>query len=126
MSIYYYLLLSTKNGCPVICCSNENWKCKSLFKRNINYEYVIKVCLFVFQTLNKEQGLRWIKDNRFPAFLQSDLYIEYRLAKILSQVSQIDWRIFINRNFSAASCSQCTSTTISLMSKIFLPLHGHI
>ena len=104
----------------------ENWKCKSLFKRNINYEYVIKVCLFVFQTLNKEQGLRWIKDNRFPAFLQSDLYIEYRLAKILSQVSQIDWRIFINRNFSAASCSQCTSTTISLMSKIFLPLHGHI
>lgn len=38
------------------------------------------------QTLNKEQGLRWIKDNRFPAFLQSDLYIEYRLAKILSQV----------------------------------------
>ena len=39
----------------------------------------------MFQTLNKEQGIHWIKEERLPAFLESDLYLEYRLSKLLSQ-----------------------------------------
>ncbi|XP_033123615.1 regulator of G-protein signaling 22-like [Anneissia japonica] len=40
---------------------------------------------FQVQCLNKEQGIQWIKEERVPAFLQSDLYLEYRLAKLISQ-----------------------------------------
>ncbi|XP_075069958.1 regulator of G-protein signaling 22 isoform X2 [Mixophyes fleayi] len=36
--------------------------------------------------LNREQGVQWIKKERLPAFLQSDCYFEYRLAKLMSQV----------------------------------------
>ncbi|XP_073406554.1 regulator of G-protein signaling 22 isoform X1 [Dendrobates tinctorius] len=36
--------------------------------------------------LNREQGVEWIKKERLPAFLKSDCYSEYRLAKLLSQV----------------------------------------
>ncbi|KAM4688914.1 regulator of G-protein signaling 22 [Discoglossus pictus] len=36
--------------------------------------------------LNREQGVQWIKKERLPAFLKSDCYFEYRLAKLLSQV----------------------------------------
>ncbi|XP_044150762.1 regulator of G-protein signaling 22 [Bufo gargarizans] len=36
--------------------------------------------------LNREQGVEWIKKERLPAFLKSDCYFEYRLAKLLSQV----------------------------------------
>ena len=39
----------------------------------------------ILQTLNKEQGIHWIKAERLPAFLESDLYLEYRLSKLLSQ-----------------------------------------
>jgi hypothetical protein len=38
-----------------------------------------------FQTLNKEQGIEWIKKERLPSFLESDCYLEYRLAKLVSQ-----------------------------------------
>ncbi|KAK6179499.1 hypothetical protein SNE40_011844 [Patella caerulea] len=40
---------------------------------------------FTVTTLNKEQGIHWVKAERLPAFLESDCYLEYRLAKILSQ-----------------------------------------
>ncbi|XP_053571891.1 regulator of G-protein signaling 22 [Bombina bombina] len=36
--------------------------------------------------LNREQGVQWIKKERLPAFLISDCYFEYRLAKLMSQV----------------------------------------
>ena len=42
---------------------------------------------FILQTLNKEQGIQWIKAERLPAFLESDCYHRYRLAKLLSQAS---------------------------------------
>jgi hypothetical protein len=41
---------------------------------------------FTVQTLNKEQGIEWIKAQRLPGFLKSDCYLEYRLAKLISQV----------------------------------------
>ncbi|XP_077991279.1 regulator of G-protein signaling 22-like [Glandiceps talaboti] len=40
---------------------------------------------FTVQCLNKEQGIEWIKMERLPSFLQSDTYLEYRLAKLVSQ-----------------------------------------
>ncbi|NXX77774.1 RGS22 protein, partial [Urocolius indicus] len=36
--------------------------------------------------LDREQAIEWIKKERLPAFLESDCYFEYRLAKLLSQV----------------------------------------
>ncbi|KAF7650882.1 hypothetical protein LDENG_00119300 [Lucifuga dentata] len=35
--------------------------------------------------LDREQGIQWVLTERFPFFLQSDCYFEYRLAKLLSQ-----------------------------------------
>ncbi|KYO29379.1 regulator of G-protein signaling 22 isoform A [Alligator mississippiensis] len=46
---------------------------------NINPNYRI-MCL------DREQGIQWIKKERLPAFLESDCYFEYRLAKLISQV----------------------------------------
>ncbi|XP_069127158.1 regulator of G-protein signaling 22-like isoform X2 [Argopecten irradians] len=43
---------------------------------------------FTVTTLNREQGIHWVKEVRLPAFLESDLYLEFRLAKLISQ-SQI-------------------------------------
>ncbi|XP_074640881.1 regulator of G-protein signaling 22-like [Tubulanus polymorphus] len=40
---------------------------------------------FTVQALNKEQGIEWIKKERLPSFLESDCYMEYRLAKLVSQ-----------------------------------------
>ncbi|XP_068017146.1 regulator of G-protein signaling 22-like [Melanerpes formicivorus] len=36
--------------------------------------------------LDREQAMQWIKEERLPAFLESDCYFEYRLAKLISQV----------------------------------------
>ncbi|NXD92604.1 RGS22 protein, partial [Chaetorhynchus papuensis] len=36
--------------------------------------------------LDQEQAIQWIKKERLPAFLESDCYFEYRLAKLISQV----------------------------------------
>ncbi|XP_076767377.1 regulator of G-protein signaling 22 isoform X2 [Arvicanthis niloticus] len=47
---------------------------------NINVNYTI-MCL------KREQGINWIKRKRLPAFLESDCYFEYRLAKLISQVT---------------------------------------
>ncbi|XP_069776513.1 regulator of G-protein signaling 22-like isoform X2 [Narcine bancroftii] len=41
---------------------------------------------YVVMCLDQEQGIAWIKNERLPAFLQSDCYFEYRLAKLLSQL----------------------------------------
>ncbi|XP_063968049.1 regulator of G-protein signaling 22-like [Lytechinus pictus] len=45
---------------------------------------------FKVQCLNKEQGIQWIKAERLPTFLESDCYIEYRLAKLISQTEIAD------------------------------------
>ncbi|NWJ01778.1 RGS22 protein, partial [Crypturellus undulatus] len=36
--------------------------------------------------LHREQAIQWVKKERLPAFLESDCYFEYRLAKLISQV----------------------------------------
>ncbi|XP_074056707.1 regulator of G-protein signaling 22 isoform X2 [Macrotis lagotis] len=41
---------------------------------------------YSIMVLNREQGIQWIKKERLPAFLESDCYFEYRLAKLISQV----------------------------------------
>uniref|UniRef100_A0A663N3F8 Regulator of G protein signaling 22 n=1 Tax=Athene cunicularia TaxID=194338 RepID=A0A663N3F8_ATHCN len=38
--------------------------------------------------LDREQAIQWIKKERLPAFLESDCYFEYRLAKL---ISQLEW-----------------------------------
>ncbi|KAH9499861.1 hypothetical protein Btru_076784, partial [Bulinus truncatus] len=41
-------------------------------------------------TLNKDQGIYWIKSERLPIFLESDFYFQYRLAKVISQVRVVN------------------------------------
>ncbi|KAJ6653821.1 hypothetical protein lerEdw1_008665 [Lerista edwardsae] len=41
---------------------------------------------YVAKCLSREQAVRWLKKERLPAFLESDCYFEYRLAKLISQV----------------------------------------
>ncbi|XP_066847330.1 regulator of G-protein signaling 22 isoform X3 [Anser cygnoides] len=51
--------------------------------------------------LNREQAVQWIKKERLPAFLESDCYFEYRLAKLISQVewSQTGINFTIDSNY---------------------------
>ncbi|XP_038199703.1 LOW QUALITY PROTEIN: regulator of G-protein signaling 22 [Arvicola amphibius] len=42
---------------------------------------------YTIMCLNREQGIKWIKRKRLPAFLESDCYFEYRLAKLISQAT---------------------------------------
>ncbi|NXL85605.1 RGS22 protein, partial [Alectura lathami] len=51
--------------------------------------------------LDREQGVQWIKKERLPAFLESDCYFEYRLAKLISQVewSQTGINFIIDSNY---------------------------
>nr|XP_035928641.1 regulator of G-protein signaling 22 isoform X2 [Halichoerus grypus] len=60
---------------------------------NINYNIMC---------LNREEGIEWIKKERLPAFLESDCYFEYRLAKLVSQVrwSVSGMNITFNADFS--------------------------
>ncbi|XP_054984195.1 regulator of G-protein signaling 22 [Sorex araneus] len=44
---------------------------------NVNYSIMC---------LSQEEGIEWVKKKRLPAFLESDCYFEYRLAKLISQV----------------------------------------
>ena len=44
-----------------------------------------KLYIFFKQTLNKEQGIEWIKKERLASFLESECYLEYRLANLVSQ-----------------------------------------
>ncbi|XP_012498982.1 PREDICTED: regulator of G-protein signaling 22 [Propithecus coquereli] len=52
--------------------------------------------------LSREQGIKWIKKERLPAFLESDCYFEYRLAKLVSQVrwSKSGVNFTVGTNFS--------------------------
>ncbi|XP_034867518.1 regulator of G-protein signaling 22 isoform X5 [Mirounga angustirostris] len=60
---------------------------------NINYNIMC---------LSREEGIEWIKKERLPAFLESDCYFEYRLAKLVSQVrwSVSGMNITFNADFS--------------------------
>ncbi|NXI68612.1 RGS22 protein, partial [Anseranas semipalmata] len=51
--------------------------------------------------LDREQAIGWIKKERLPAFLESDCYFEYRLAKLISQVewSQTGINFIIDGNY---------------------------
>ncbi|XP_056142931.1 regulator of G-protein signaling 22 [Lampris incognitus] len=40
---------------------------------------------YTVHCLDREQGIQWIMTERFPFFIQSDFYFEYRLAKLMSQ-----------------------------------------
>ncbi|XP_058031708.1 regulator of G-protein signaling 22 [Ahaetulla prasina] len=64
----------------------------STFSFNPNYSTM---------SLNREQAIEWIKKNRFPAFLESDCYFEYRLAKLISQVewSKTGISFVIDKNY---------------------------
>ncbi|KAI2550853.1 regulator of G protein signaling 22, partial [Homo sapiens] len=52
--------------------------------------------------LSREEGIKWIKKERLPAFLESDCYFEYRLAKLVSQVrwSKSGMNFTVGSNFS--------------------------
>ncbi|XP_012617473.2 regulator of G-protein signaling 22 [Microcebus murinus] len=60
---------------------------------NVNYNIMC---------LSREQGIKWIKKQRLPAFLESDCYFEYRLAKLVSQVrwSKTGMNITVGTNFT--------------------------
>ncbi|XP_053323726.1 regulator of G-protein signaling 22 isoform X2 [Spea bombifrons] len=51
--------------------------------------------------LSREQGIQWIKRERLPAFLKSDCYFEYRLAKLMSQVKvkNIGMKVYIDPSY---------------------------
>nr|XP_009674346.1 PREDICTED: regulator of G-protein signaling 22 [Struthio camelus australis] len=51
--------------------------------------------------LHREQAIQWIKKERLPAFLESDCYFEYRLAKLISQVewSKTGINFIIDRDY---------------------------
>nr|XP_042120783.1 regulator of G-protein signaling 22 isoform X1 [Peromyscus maniculatus bairdii] len=57
---------------------------------------------YTIMCLNREQGIKWIKRKRLPAFLESDCYFEYRLAKLISQAtwSNSGMNFIVGTNFS--------------------------
>ncbi|XP_011243676.1 regulator of G-protein signaling 22 isoform X2 [Mus musculus] len=60
---------------------------------NVNYSIMC---------LKREQGINWIKRERLPAFLESDCYFEYRLAKLISQAtwSSTGMNFIVGTNFT--------------------------
>ncbi|XP_043545302.1 regulator of G-protein signaling 22-like [Chiloscyllium plagiosum] len=61
--------------------SKMNYPPQNLTPADLNFE-----TSFTVQCLDQEQGVSWIRSERLPAFLKSDCYFEYRLAKLLSQL----------------------------------------
>ncbi|XP_048451578.1 regulator of G-protein signaling 22-like [Rhincodon typus] len=61
--------------------SKMNYPPRNLTAADLNFETT-----FTTQCLDQEQGVSWIKNERLSAFLKSDCYFEYRLAKLLSQL----------------------------------------
>ncbi|XP_038936082.1 regulator of G-protein signaling 22 isoform X3 [Rattus norvegicus] len=57
---------------------------------------------YTIMCLKREQGINWIKRKRLPAFLESDCYFEYRLAKLISQAtwSSSGMNFTVGTNFS--------------------------
>ncbi|XP_045143173.1 regulator of G-protein signaling 22-like [Echinops telfairi] len=62
----------------------------SLDKDTINVNYNI-MCL------SREQGIKWIKKERLPAFLESDCYFEYR-PPILKQKIGLHWQRRVSKH----------------------------
>ncbi|XP_024612342.1 regulator of G-protein signaling 22 [Neophocaena asiaeorientalis asiaeorientalis] len=69
---------------------------------NVNYSIMC---------LNRERGIHWVKKERLPAFLESDCYFEYRLAKLVSQVrwSESGMNITLGAEFSPGVLKKPTS-----------------
>ncbi|XP_060679974.1 regulator of G-protein signaling 22-like [Hemiscyllium ocellatum] len=61
--------------------SRMNYPPQNLTPADLNFE-----TSFTVQCLDQEQGVSWIRSERLPAFLKSDCYFEYRLAKLLAQL----------------------------------------
>uniref|UniRef100_A0A8C2MZ22 Regulator of G-protein signalling 22 n=1 Tax=Cricetulus griseus TaxID=10029 RepID=A0A8C2MZ22_CRIGR len=57
------------------------------FRKNVPREDETINITYTIMCLNREQGIKWIKRKRLPAFLESDCYFEYRLAKLISQAT---------------------------------------
>ncbi|NXC25084.1 RGS22 protein, partial [Campylorhamphus procurvoides] len=81
--------------------------------------------------LDREQAIQWIKKERLPAFLESDCYFEYRLAKLISQVewSKSGMNFIIDsdyypwiRNQDLCSPSPVEDDTSSTMKKFYVSL----
>nr|XP_045000020.1 regulator of G-protein signaling 22 isoform X1 [Jaculus jaculus] len=72
------------------------------FQKNVSFEEEAINVNYSIMCLNREQGIQWIKKERLPAFLESDCYFEYRLAKLVSQVtwSKSGMNFTIGANFS--------------------------
>lgn len=49
--------------------------------------------------IDKTSGLEWIRENRLESFLQSELYADYKLTKILTsaQVDIIEIYLLLNK-----------------------------
>ncbi|XP_047196784.1 regulator of G-protein signaling 22 [Hippoglossus stenolepis] len=69
---------------------------------------------FTVSCLDRKQGIQWIMEERLPLFLQSDCYIEYRLAKLLCQW---DPNIYIQRRRSSSRSLENISSKQGSMTK---------
>ncbi|XP_048881920.1 regulator of G-protein signaling 22 isoform X2 [Brienomyrus brachyistius] len=66
------------------------YKSDPLPHRTLLPPYTLPDNTYTVQCLDREQGVQWIKKERLPLFLRSDYYFEYRLAKLLSQVDNVN------------------------------------
>nr|XP_009935833.1 PREDICTED: regulator of G-protein signaling 22 [Opisthocomus hoazin] len=81
--------------------------------------------------LDREQAIEWIKKERLPAFLESDCYFEYRLAKLISQVEwsktginfiiDSDYYPWIKKRDSASPSPEEDDTSLT-MKKFYISL----
>ena len=51
--------------------------------------FIILILVLYFKFLDKSTGFDWVKKNRLPFFLKSELFAEYKLARTLS-VAQVN------------------------------------
>lgn len=61
--------------------------------------------------LDKQQGLDWVKKNRFPLFLKSEIYADYKLSKLLSESQVAFLNKLLNDGYTAREdgLSYCSS-----------------
>ncbi|XP_072105990.1 regulator of G-protein signaling 22-like [Mobula birostris] len=69
------------------------------FERNITAQHWKFDDKFTVECLDREQGITWIINERLPAFLKSDNYFEYRLAKLLSQLECKNGPLMVPQHF---------------------------
>ncbi|KAF4798072.1 regulator of G-protein signaling 22 [Turdus rufiventris] len=98
-SFIYDVLSKEKNDGQL----SKMHRVSSIFSIDPNYNTV---------QLNQEQAIEWIKKERLPAFLESDCYFEYRLAKLISQVewSKTGINFIIDNDYSPWIRKQIPST----------------